>query len=206
MFLMNMYIKSEVVMTFDEIWQQYKEALKRFLQSKVSNQTDVDDILQDVLVRMLQNMSSIRDQTKIKSWLFQIANNTVIDFYRAKGRINQVQTNLVEEPTMTNSTLSKDSKLETNEALASCLIPFINALPKEDALLLLQIDIHKVPQKQYAAQLGISYSTLKSRVQKSRLALRRLFEQCCYFHLDSRGNIYDHEREDTFLPKQTFLS
>lgn len=71
-------------MTLENLWQQYQTALKGFLHAKVVNNQDVEDILQEVLLKTHQNLSSVHDQTSIKSWLFQIANNTIIDFYRRR--------------------------------------------------------------------------------------------------------------------------
>ena len=194
-------MSSEVAMNFDDIWEEYKIALKRFLLSKVDNQSDVEDLLQEVLIKMLENVSIIRDQTKIKPWLFQIANNTVIDFYRTKGRMHQLQNNINTRVDLMEFSVTENSKAKTYEELSDCLLPFINALPKEEAILLMDVDINKVQQKEYAEHLGISYSTLKSRVQKSRKALRKLFEECCNFELDKYGNVYDNNRKKGFSLK-----
>ncbi|NQY49540.1 MAG: RNA polymerase sigma factor SigZ, partial [Colwellia sp.] len=69
----------------------------------------------------------------------------------------------------------------------------INALPDENASLLTAIDVNNQSQKEYAEQLGISYSTLKSRVQKSRSLLKKVFDDCCHFKIDKIGNVYDYE-------------
>ena len=72
------------------------------------------------------------------------------------------------------------------------MLPFIDALPSETASLLKAIDIEGRSQKEYAAELGISYSTLKSRVQRGRLKLRELFEQCCHMDLDRQGRVIEY--------------
>jgi len=68
-------------MNIEKIWLEYKTALQRFLHSKVSNEADVDDLLQEILIKTYSNLSTVKDQTSIKAWLFQIANHTIIDFY-----------------------------------------------------------------------------------------------------------------------------
>lgn len=64
-------------------------------------------------------------------------------------------------------------------------------LDKENAELIASVDIRGQSQKDYAREHGVSYSTSKSRVQKSGHQLRELFEDCCYLTLDHRGNIID---------------
>jgi len=53
--------------------------------------------------------------------------------------------------------------------------------------------LNNVKQKDYAAANGLSYSTLKSRVQKGRSQLRDLFEDCCHLSLDKHGNIIEYQ-------------
>ena len=75
--------------------------------------------------------------------------------------------------------------------MTQCVEPFIRALPKKAADLLLAIDIEGQSQKDYAEKAGISYSTLKSQVQRARAKLRTLFDDCCSLTLDRHGNVVE---------------
>ncbi len=171
-------------MKIEDIWLEYRAALKRFLHSKISNETDVEDLLQDILIKTHHNLNAVKTQKSVKSWLFQIANNTIIDYYRKNGR---VQITNIEDPILFEE--PQENKVD----LSNCISPFINALPDEHASLLTAIDINNQSQKQYAEQLGVSYSTLKSRVQKSRGLLKQVFDDCCHFKIDKFGNVYDYD-------------
>ena len=116
----------------------------------------------------------------MKSWLFQIPQTTIIDFYRKRGKANKI-----EEDDLWNST-DDESMLEQ---LSSCVIPFINPLPSSDAQLLTTIEINGMSQKEYAEKNGLNYSTLKSRVHKSREKLFGLFDDCCALSMDDKGNL-----------------
>ncbi len=78
----------------ESIWSEYEHAIHAFLRSKVSNEDDVDDLKQEILLKTYQNLGDIRDVSSVKSWLFQIANNAIIDFYRKRAR-NQRDNDLV---------------------------------------------------------------------------------------------------------------
>ena len=171
-------------MNIEDIWKEYSTALKRFLHAKISNEADVDDLLQDILIKTYNNLAAVKTQKSVKSWLFQIANNTIIDYYRKKGRVQDAN---IEE------NWAEDDVQEITIDLSNCISPFINALPEENANLLTAIDVNNQSQKEYAEQLGISYSTLKSRVQKSRGLLKKVFDDCCHFKIDKIGNVYDYE-------------
>lgn len=171
-------------MQIEDIWAEYASALRRFLLGKVANEADAEDLLQEILIKTHKNLATLKDKGSIKSWLFQIANNTIIDFYRKRGRTQDIAP---------EHSRHSDEAVSGKDQMADCILPFINALPEGDAKLLKAIDIENQSQKAYAEQLGVSYSTLKSRVQKSRKLLRGLFDQCCHFDIDSRGNVYDYQ-------------
>lgn len=173
-------------MELETLWQEYQSNIKAFLFSKVANPADVDDLLQDILIKTHQNLDTLNSKQSVKPWLFQIANNTIIDFYRKNGRLNEIS-----DEGILNRTQDDNDESPPND-LARCITPLLQKLPKENAALLKAIDIEGHAQKDYAAQVGISYSTLKSRVQKSRQMLRALYDQCCHLSFDSYGKVIDY--------------
>lgn len=170
----------------EQVWQAYGENLKALLHAKIANPADADDLLQEILLKTHQQIGTLQARDKLKPWLMRLANNTVIDFYRKRGRQPSVEAddlwygNLETEPERAQASLS------------DCILPFIDALPPETAQLLRAIDIEGRVQKSYAEELGISYSALKSRVQRGRVQLRNLFENCCHLELDGKGNVMDY--------------
>lgn len=182
-------------MNLEKIWAQYRSALKAFLHAKVSNSADVDDLLQDILLKTYQNLSKLRGDDSIKSWLFQIANHSIIDFYRRNGRANELKESLHMEAEDAVGYESQSDNEIKNE-LSHCIAPFVQALDQQSADLLTAIDLNNESQKTYAQSQGISYSTLKSRVQKARGELRALFDGCCQMTLDAQGNLMDYEQNN----------
>ncbi|MCK8044191.1 RNA polymerase sigma factor SigZ [Shewanella sp. 1CM18E] len=171
-------------MNIETVWQEYRNKIKAFLHAKVSNPDDVDDLLQEILIKTFDNLHSVQSEAKIKSWLYQVANNAIIDFYRKRGRASLIEG---------EELWYEQSEQSTEQALSRCIEPFINALPEDSSALLTAIDLHGQSQKDYAAEHGISYSTLKSRVQKSRERLRGLYEECCHLSLDKQGNVVEFD-------------
>ncbi|MCL9783397.1 RNA polymerase sigma factor SigZ, partial [Vibrio sp. S4M6] len=173
-------------MNIEIVWADYQQSLKNFLRKHIQNQDDVDDLLQEILIRSYQNLPSVKDHKKVKSWLFQIANNAIIDFYRKRKTttVPELDVWLTHNP-------NEQHKFERE--IAQCVRPFIDRLPKEQAQLLTAIELDGVSQKEYARKTGVNYSTVKSRVQKSRQSLAKLFNQCCEYNIDRRGNIISYQ-------------
>ncbi|MEM7360845.1 MAG: RNA polymerase sigma factor SigZ [Pseudomonadota bacterium] len=170
---------------FADLVGEYQARLRQFLRTKVANQADIEDLLQDVLIKTYNKLDTLEDTERLGSWLFQVAHRTVIDFYRKRAR---EQAGELPEDLVNPS--ADDAAIE--QELALCIEPMMAALPTEQAALLRSIDLHGQSQKQLAEQTGVSYSTLKSRVQTARGALRQVFEQCCYFSVDRDGKVIDY--------------
>lgn len=175
-------------MKIETVWSEYQSALKAFLHKNVSDPDDVDDLLQEVLIKSFNQLGTVKDASKIKSWLFQVANRTLIDFYRKRGRAQDI-----DEQDLWHG----ESEETIIGELSDCVMPFIDALPENQAELLRAIELDGIPQKQYAEEQGIKYSTLKSQVQKSRQNLLGLFKQCCDFSIDNQGNIMTYQQKNS---------
>ncbi len=169
-------------LSFESLWLQYRQQLSSFLHARISHAEDAEDILQDVLLKSLQALPQLKSHASIKPWLFQIANRTLIDFYRSRAQRHELM--------QAELWYQRDDD-DIQQELAQCLSPFIQQLPDDMAILLREVELLGKSQKQLAAEQGISYSTLKSRVHKGRQQLRQLFEDCCQFSLDAQGRILD---------------
>ena len=175
-------------MNIEKIWPEYRSGIKSFLHSKISNNADVDDLLQDIMIKSFEKLDTLQSDENLKAWIYQIARNSVIDFYRKKSA----------EPEVNPADLwYGESNGPDDHILSNCVRPFIEVLHADAAELLIAIDLEGMSQKEYAHQHDISYSTLKSRVHKARQDLRGLFDKCCRMSVDGLGNINDyHPKSD----------
>ncbi len=175
-------------MKFDiqDIWEDYRISIKIFLHSKISNHSDAEDLLQEIFIRMYKNIDSVKTKGSLKSWIFQVANHVIVDYYREKAKFKYSKFEDKES----------NVKIDPYENLSDCIAPFIKKLPKESRKLLTAIELNGISQIDYAKELNINYSTLKSQVKKSRLQLQDIFKKCCNFSFDGKGHIID------FSPKR----
>lgn len=170
-----------------KIWDEFSLVLKRFIFSKVKNETVTDDILQEVFIKVHMHKNELQKKKQLKSWLFTIANNTTIDYFRKKDLV------LPTEPDK-NSTeeTSKDNHDPTD-----CLLPLILELPKIYREALLLTEIKGLKQQNAAEQLGISLAAAKSRIQRGKELLKKGFINCCDYTIDENGLLKgEHKNAD----------
>ena len=169
--------------TLEVIWNEHRAALRSFLRKRVADPEDVDDLLQEILIRTHGGLPRLREEENLQAWLYRIARNVTVDHYRRAGRDRAVHAD--------DLWYSADDP-DTLTELEGCVAPFLAGPPSEEADLLAAVDLGGVSQKDYATEQGISYSTLKSRVQSARRDLRKLFDDCCRTYLDAQGRLVDY--------------
>lgn len=166
-------------------WQELAAQLRPFLARRV-HASDVDDVLQDVFLRVQRALPGLRDEERFTSWLFQIARNSVAEHLRSRA--------LHPVADATGDVTAAASTDEGPAPLACCVSPFVSRLPApyDEAVRLVELDGLTV--REAAAKVGISVSGMKSRVQRGRAQLRDLFEECCDITFDVRGKAIDYIR------------
>lgn len=65
---------------FEIIYDEYFKDVYKFILSLSKNSAIAEDIVQETFMKALKNAKSLKDSTKIKSWLFQIAKNTYLSY------------------------------------------------------------------------------------------------------------------------------
>lgn len=171
----------------EKIWQQFHQELKRFIMKRINDNDIANDILQEVFIKIHENIHSLKDDKKLDKWVYQVTRNVIIDHFR-KTKLKQAVCDCIEDETPSK---------EIHIKLSRCVVPFINQLSERDQEILILADIEKISQKELAEYLGISYSGAKSRVQRAREKLKALFEQCCTVEYDKYGTVINYYKNDS---------
>jgi RNA polymerase sigma-70 factor (ECF subfamily) len=175
----------------EKIWEDFSGKLRTFIRSRVSNPSHVDDILQDVFIKIHERIDTLREDAKIQGWIFAIARNTIIDYYRKRKIIFED----IDAVSLTDHGAldAVDEAIYENPSreIASGLRGMVEALPEKYARALLLVEFDGLSQTGLARRMGISVSAVKSRVQRGRRMLKDALMQCCHFEFDRYGTVVD---------------
>lgn len=106
-------------------WRDVAARLQPFIAQRVPA-PDVDDVLQDVLLRMHRGLATIREDDRLTSWMFQIARSAIADRARDRGRHPLVDEERSDEPAIAEPL---EGEPTVAQVLASCLLLFVARLP-----------------------------------------------------------------------------
>lgn len=182
----------------EQIWKEVHRGLGTFIGKRVANEAEADDILQEVFLRIHARLDSLKDPDKVTSWLYQIARNAVVDYYRSPERRKEIPAGLAADveigvPAVAPSDHTSD-RLRTE--LADCLRPMLDRLSRDYREAVALVELEGLTQQAAATRMGLSLSGMKSRVQRGRRQLKRMLDECCAIELDRRGGVVDYAARD----------
>ena len=71
---------------FERVYKRHKGPLYRYLLRQIGHIESVEEVYQDVWMQLIRHRNNYRPNAKFKTYLFHIAHNKLIDFYRSKNR------------------------------------------------------------------------------------------------------------------------
>ena len=156
--------------------------LRPFVARRVAAE-DVDDVMQDVFLRMQNGVAELRDEQRFGPWIYRVARSAIAEHRRKRARHPVARG---EAPDLADDA---DAGNTVEAELATYVVPFVAMLPSPYREALTLTELEGLTQKEAAEILGVSLSGMKSRVQRGRERLRELFEDCCAIALDARGRV-----------------
>lgn len=172
-----------------------------------------EDLAQETLLEAWRHIEELRDQEKFLSWLSGIARNVCLRWRRKQGRQSahlietrpSTETQLPELEDSLADDFDLEIELERKE-LIELLDRALALLPPETRTILVERYVQESPLKEVAAKLGINTSAAAMRLQRGKIALRRMLtrefrleitEYSLLKGLDGLGLVTSNQWEET---------
>lgn len=153
-----------------------------YLRQQVTDPVVAEDLLHEVFLKALTAGERGDAPKNLSGWLYTIARNTVIDFYRAKRPMDVLPDDLVAEDSGNNL---------VEQALSECLRPLTEQLPPLYRDTLLATDFHGKTMHSLASEWNVSVSAVKSRTSRGRKMLKEKLLACCHVEVSGTGEVLD---------------
>ena len=155
--------------------------LRNFIRSRVPDEADAEDVLQDVFYELIEAYRSMKPIEQVGAWLYRVARNRIIDRFRKKKP--EPLSAPVDPDSEDGESLSLEELLpsldegpEANYArsiLFEELEAALDELPEEQREVFIAHEIQGISFKEISAETGVSISALLSRKHYAVLHLRR---------------------------------
>ena len=170
----------------DDAYRQFHEVLRRYLARRLKDPVAVDDVLQEVFVRVTRNAQALQAARTPLAWLFTVTRSALIDHQRQVSRAQQLFTDTADTQVDALPGLA-DEPLDTD--FANCLVPLLASLPKDQNQALTYVDLHGGRQTDYAAEHQLTLPAAKARVQRGRARLKQMILSCCSIERDGTQRV-----------------
>ena len=165
-----MNLSKETEAFFFTVIEANKGIIYKVAISYCKNGEDRKDLIQEIIIQLWRSFSKYDEQYKLSTWIYRIALNVSISFYRKEKRRDAISQPISES---IFSMTENDEPNEINNDL-NLLQRFISELKELDrALILLYLDGNS--QKEMAEILGLTETNVATKVSRIKSKLRQKF-------------------------------
>ena len=166
--------------SFDALMRRHEKKAYQYAYRLTQNQDDACDIVADAFVRVNSALKNFRGQSAFGTWLYRIITNCALDF---KKKDKSSRTVSIETPTYSGGQEVQrqfedegpgpDELAERNAREQSVQLA-LSKMPEYQQAMLVMYHVENLSYEEIADALDLPLGTVKSRLNRARLALRDL--------------------------------
>jgi len=161
---------------FSQIVEKYSDYVYNIALRMTSNPHDAEDIMQEALLSAYKAYPSFRGQAQITTWLYRITvNASLMKIRKEKKSRHLIQMGY--EDTEVPDWAADPARAVTNAELRRSLEDGISRLPPDIRTAVVLRDVQGFSGEEAAEILDISLASLKSRLHRGRVLLRKHLEK-----------------------------
>jgi RNA polymerase sigma-70 factor, ECF subfamily len=164
--------EDRVELDFEGIVEQYSDFVYNLTYRILGNHADAEDAAQDAFLAAYRNFSRFRGEAKISTWLYRLAVNAALMKLR-RDRNKRMLTQTDYEDLQLASPSEGPEKLALNSELWEHLEQGLELLPPNLRTAVVLRDVQGLSNEEAAEVLEISVSSLKARLHRGRVLLRK---------------------------------
>ena len=157
------------VSAFERIYASHYEKLCCYLLNYTSDKAKIEDVAQDTFMGLWSQRKEINITTSLKSYLYRVAYNKLMDTYRKGKRKNEMLSSYYHTAVMRAVNIDDDLKNKRLEKLETC----IDDLPSKCKKVFMANKISGKKYSQVAIDMDISIKTVEGHISKAYKLIKR---------------------------------
>ena len=169
----------------NQLVAEYDSRLRFLARIYTSNAADADDVTQIAWLKIIKNLSSLKNTKGFDGWCKRIVENTAIDFYKSPAESTSrtvVFTDLGNEDEgleydPQDETISSQPELNLSEQeTRNMIIEILDSLPEDQRIVVSMHCYEGTPLREIADRLGIPMSSVTGRYQRAKVTIKSKVE------------------------------
>lgn len=183
---------------FESLHSEYHPRVVSYLCRFLPRQ-DAEDVAQEVFLKVHGKLPEFRGESKVSTWIFQIATHAALDRLRSPVHRNAQKHSIVDElsdPGAFHIDPGHGHQPEQEE-MSACIRDLVRELPLEYSTILFLSELKELGTAEIARILDTTPGAVKIRLHRARKALRAKMEKACSVFLDDRAEIQCDRKSGT---------
>lgn len=156
---------------FQMLVRKYKQRIYWLVRRNVHQHEDADDLVQDIFIKIYQNLSRFKQQSGLFTWIYRIAVNECLSHLRKK------KNGMVwDDPEKSAASLSADTWFE-GDKMQAYLHSAIQTLPDKQKLVFQMRYFEEMPYQQMSSILETSEGALKASYHHACKKIEEIIQQ-----------------------------
>ncbi len=150
---------------FEKLLQENLVFLQRYVNFKVNNKHDAEDIIQDICLTATVKFETLNNTSAFKAWLIGIASHKINDYYRKKARLFEISLESLSESALGVSRIGITEQSIVSETL--------DVLGDKEKQILYLYYFKDLSQQDISERLSVPIGTVKSRLHYAKEKFRQ---------------------------------
>ena len=161
-------------MAFTIMYDRYSTAIFSFIRGMKVDEAVAIELVQDTFIKVINRIELFDEQKKFKTWLWTIARNTVIDYWRKKDAM--LFTNPIDESSNIDELSIEYTDAELillDHHVRADIMQCLEQLPLEKRDVLLLRLFSELSYQDIATASGFSLGKVKTIIRRAKIQLRK---------------------------------
>lgn len=160
---------------FEELIAPFEQRIYQIALRVMGHPEDALDQAQETMLRVYQNLSKFKGNSSLSTWIFRVTTNVCLDELRRRKNKQATSLNQLTDAGFTPVDDSEGpEEAAVRQFTGKTLQEALNALPDEQRAAVVLRDIEGYSYDEIAQMQGANLNTVKSRIARARLALRKI--------------------------------
>ena len=159
----------------ETFYQHYSPGILRYLKGKLPREEDAQEILNDVFLDAIDELQTLKEQSNVKSWLYQIAHNKMVNYYRKKKIKSLLFSQFPYLQIVAQEFHQPEFQLEKRELKLRLQLALQKLSQKYQQILHMHY-IEELPVKIISMRLNLSFKATESRLYRARQQFIKYYE------------------------------
>lgn len=161
---------------FTQLILSIKIDLYKIAKTRLNNDSDINDAIQETMIKAYNHLKKLKDESKFKSWIIKILINECNMIYKKKSKKSKLMNKIEAEELLNN----KEDAIQTSVSKIDFDI-LIDCLDYEEKIIITLFYNNKYTCSEIAGILNVNINTVKSKITRTKQKIRKYYKGGAFY-------------------------